>query len=422
MKEVEDVNDISVASLEYICQLHVDLFNIPIQFINKDGEVSFSYTDVEFSNPIFPSLQQTFVKQVQENLDTDCEAIIWESNFFENFAIIHFQSNQSYVGSIIIGPIIYTQLHHESIEHLLKKLNKTQSKDDVCSYYDSLPILSKWNLTKVIESMYFMIYTKKLHVEKINQKNEAFDRIQIHEEDVIVHVATRRQNLLTYANPLIEKKIIHCIKTGRKDELEYVFSNKNQSGEMGILDKKSHLRSEKNLAIVGISLATRAAIDGGLHPEIAFTLSDLFIQHVENLNESTLVMQFLKKAFIDFSDHVHRNNTQKYSPKINLCINYVSSHLYDDIALHTLASHCDISESYLSTLFKQEVGKSLIEYIQQEKIKEAMNLITYTHSSLLEISSVLNFTDQSYFTKVFKKHTGVTPNQFKQGEKIQIIE
>ncbi len=61
-----------------------------------------------------------------------------------------------------------------------------------------------------------------------------------------------------------------------------------------------------------------------------------------------------------------------------------------------------MNSDYLSILFKKEVGISLSEYIQRERIEEAKKLLTFTTYSLSDICASLNFTDQSYFTKIFK--------------------
>ncbi|MEM5593918.1 helix-turn-helix transcriptional regulator [Niallia circulans] len=60
------------------------------------------------------------------------------------------------------------------------------------------------------------------------------------------------------------------------------------------------------------------------------------------------------------------------------------------------------------------MGIPISEYIQQMKIEEAKKLMTFAEHSLSDIHALLNFTDQSYFTKVFKKYTGITPKQFRK--------
>lgn len=182
-----------------------------------------------------------------------------------------------------------------------------------------------------------------------------------------------------------------------------------------MLSKTSHLRSQKNSAIAAITLATRSAIDGGLFPEIAYTLSDLLIQKLEEIKKSEAISPFLENALLEFSERVKNGKMQKHLKPINICQNYIFTHLYEDITLSHLAEIVALNPSYLSSLFKKEVGISLGEYIQRAKIDESKSLMTYTKHSISEISTLLNFHDQSHFTKVFKKHTGISPKQFKNG-------
>jgi AraC-like DNA-binding protein len=95
--------------------------------------------------------------------------------------------------------------------------------------------------------------------------------------------------------------------------------------------------------------------------------------------------------------------------------NFFSTNTLDpqDNQMPSIAKQLNISPSYLSNKFKEETGETLKTFIARQKIEEAKNLIVYSDLSIGEIYSVLNFHDQSYFIKVFKKLTGLTPKQFK---------
>ncbi|MEH7313803.1 helix-turn-helix domain-containing protein, partial [Priestia megaterium] len=69
--------------------------------------------------------------------------------------------------------------------------------------------------------------------------------------------------------------------------------------------------------------------------------------------------------------------------------------------------------NYLSKIFKKEVGKSVSQYIQEQRIEEAKKLLQLSNYTISEISTLLNFHDQSYFTTTFKKILGVTPKQYR---------
>jgi AraC family transcriptional activator of pobA len=79
-----------------------------------------------------------------------------------------------------------------------------------------------------------------------------------------------------------------------------------------------------------------------------------------------------------------------------------------------IASELNLSSRYLSDLLKQETGKTAIELIHLYLISEAKNLLTGTHDSVSEIAYRLGFENPPYFSRLFKKETGMSPNEFKK--------
>ncbi len=92
---------------------------------------------------------------------------------------------------------------------------------------------------------------------------------------------------------------------------------------------------------------------------------------------------------------------------------YLSEHYMDKITLRDLASRLFVSDSYLSKLFRQELGTSFTDYLNKNRVEHSIELMQTSDLSLLEISGMVGFEDQSYFTKVFKRITGETPRQYK---------
>ncbi|MGL5479384.1 MAG: helix-turn-helix domain-containing protein, partial [Clostridium sp.] len=74
----------------------------------------------------------------------------------------------------------------------------------------------------------------------------------------------------------------------------------------------------------------------------------------------------------------------------------------------------NLSPSYFSRLFKKETGKTVISYINEEKIEKAKELLKNTYLPIINISLDLGFDDCGYFIRVFKKATGVTPKVFRE--------
>lgn len=230
-----------------------------------------------------------------------------------------------------------------------------------------------------------------------------------------VEMAKMRQENIFHIDPVHEKIIMQCIKDGKKEELVNLIKTFNEKAKVAVLSKNSYLRSHKNFAIATITLTTRYATDGGLAPEIAYPLSDLYIQTLEELKDRNSVISLLFNAVTDFAERVQKSKGLNYSKPITISTGYIYNNLYSEsLTVSSIANKVAMHPNYLSNLFKKEVGLTIHEYIQIKKIEEAKKLIAYSEYNLAEVYTLLNFYDQSHFTKVFKKITGLTPKEFER--------
>jgi AraC-like DNA-binding protein len=243
----------------------------------------------------------------------------------------------------------------------------------------------------------------------VNQPRASFRNVQL-------VVASNRENLIFHHDPMAEREVFHHVKNGNPDEMRKAWQRigSGQYGVFGTLSRKSALRNRKNLAICTITLATRAAIDGGLYWEEAYTLSDLYIQYIEDLQQAREVDDLLLTALADFTERVKKSRAAGVSKHVAICKNYIFNHLYSEIRLEHLAKAVNLSPSYLSGLFRRETGMTISAFIQRERIEEAKRLLLLTNEPVSSISTKLTFHDQTHFGKVFKKHTGLTPRQYRQ--------
>lgn len=95
-------------------------------------------------------------------------------------------------------------------------------------------------------------------------------------------------------------------------------------------------------------------------------------------------------------------------------LDYVEKHLSEDINISTLAEAAGYSTGYLSRVFKQQEGVSIHDYITMSRINLARELLCNTNLRVYEIAGCCGFDNSTYFIKVFKQHTGQTPQEFKQ--------
>ena len=103
-------------------------------------------------------------------------------------------------------------------------------------------------------------------------------------------------------------------------------------------------------------------------------------------------------------------------PILENALHYIDTHYEENIRLDEVARHVGLNPSYFSTIFKREMEINFSQYIMKKKIEEACRLLRMTNRSLVDISNELGFDNQSYFSRSFKKHMGISPNQFRRGE------
>ncbi|MBR5095446.1 MAG: helix-turn-helix domain-containing protein [Oscillospiraceae bacterium] len=211
-----------------------------------------------------------------------------------------------------------------------------------------------------------------------------------------------------------ETALCDAVQDGDRVMLERTlfFPRQGRVGRMSV----NELRQEKYAFICLATLVSRAAIRGGLLPETAFDLSDLYCQRADLLTEIALIHALCFTMLMDFCGKVREiRDRPGTSPIIKKCLDYISLHLHERITAEQLSQVCNLCRRSLSLRFRDEVGMSIPAYIHQEKIKEAKYLLRHTDYSLSEITSFLRYTSQSHFTRVFKQTVGKTPQQYRVG-------
>jgi len=175
------------------------------------------------------------------------------------------------------------------------------------------------------------------------------------------------------------------------------------------------LRQMKNTFIVSVTLASRAAIRGGMDVEDAFSLSDAYIQKCELLSSPEQIMNLQYHMILEYTQKVERIRLGKHPSKLAIDVaNYIQHHLSEPITAEDIAKELYLSRPYLSRKFIEETGESLTDFILKEKTEEAKRLLRYSDKTLTAISNYLGFSSQSHFSRVFKKYASCTPGEYRE--------
>lgn len=246
------------------------------------------------------------------------------------------------------------------------------------------------------------------------QLNDLFLNSSNNPLDLAPELFTQREDAEFHVPIDFETALCHAIENGSRQELMKILYSPVR-GRVGTMSL-NELRQQKYAAVCLATLLSRAAIRAGLTEEVSFAISDSFCQYIDQLNDIALIQRRVLSMMTEFCDRVKEvKQTEKYSLVVRKTMDYISVHLHESISLDDLSKHCSLCSRSLSLRFKKETGLGIPDYIHSEKIREAKYMLSHTGYSLSEISCYLNYPSQSYFTQVFKRYTGTTPQLYRDG-------
>lgn len=400
--------------LNRFCRLLHEVTLLPISLTDKTGRIYDRYPDAFPVNPMYRSLQEQVTEWIGEHRAATVP-LLHSTAYLEECLLVPVGKAADDAGWIIAGPAVSSIWPEELLAGLLQDLKVPQQQRPAwLAYYRSLTVIDRNRLMSAGRLVYEWLIGQPLAPAELIDAS-----VPASEESgpkpvalASLRLSGSREAGVYHHSADSERLFLKHIKNGNKKELFRTFATLSHQG-VGILSRRSPLRHQKNIAIVVITLATRAAMEGGMFPEEAYTLSDTHIQHIEELGDVAKVENALLTALGDFADKVKGSLEQRVSRPIAVCQRYIFDHLYEELSLPALAEVSGVSPVHLSRMFRRETGSSLTEYIQRQRVEEAKHLISLSACSLSDISARLQFHDQSYFTKVFKKYAGVTPKQYR---------
>ena len=387
--------------LQYLSKkLHTHAYKLTI-----DGEITFSCCKVL-------AFQDTYIKDKEflgfllESLPqgVPCLRSIRQKDIY---GIVTGRNAIYIVGPVSFASPVYLNCDYNELilEEEIEKYVPQVNPDD---YLEDILFLNHM-ITGVESTTEQIIETNCLNHDHTGKVQKHFNDILFENHENNVHHNPYDQEMREFGS----------IENGDLIQLEKSMQE-DYDGTIGTL-AKDPLRNLKNLGIVLVTLASRAAIRGGLSPEISFSLSDSYIQQIEECKDLALVAPLAHKAEFQYAEMVHEIKEKQKgilkkqkNPRINKCKDFIFSHLHDRITLEDLAAEADCNPNYLSQLFKECEGISISGYILQEKINPAKNLLIYSDYSYIEIATYLGFSSQSHLGTQFKKHTGYTLRQYRE--------
>lgn len=146
--------------------------------------------------------------------------------------------------------------------------------------------------------------------------------------------------------------------------------------------------------------------------KVIFGVDKSFFEMISSLESIQEINAWIKKTENGIYKYIQNQSKDQNNKLISMAKKNIMENLDKVITLHDVASQLNISSGYLSTIFKQYTGVSFIDYVTELKIGEAKRLLKESNYKIYEIAQMTGYENAYYFSKVFKKVTGMTPSEF----------
>lgn len=224
---------------------------------------------------------------------------------------------------------------------------------------------------------------------------------------------TNREYSLRHSPPEREYEFYDAVKNGDTERVKKVMTPLG-SGDSGMISENP-LQNIKYHFTVTVALITRFCVEGGMERETAYTMSDFYICKADKCTSEEQLSKLHLEAVMDYTERMKKTvRGDACSKPVTTAMDYIYNNLHSKILEEDIAKAVNLSASYLSHIFREEVGVTIRAYISMKRVEEARNMLRFSDFQPLDIGNYLGFSSHSHFISTFKKYTGMTPGEYRR--------
>lgn len=372
--------------------------------LDIDGEIlTYKFDSLEVKldlgeeqlNRIFNKFIKRNIKDIKERLSEEklvkCQSGLGISCLF----ILNEDNPKEY---FLLTPFLDYLISTKDFQESLIKYGATVN-EEVRRIFFSLPILQRKKFNYLVELI--------AETEEIDYLNE----IALIEDVSIKNIKRTVTRKSTYLNNLLEydikfnTELLDAVASGNISRVNMLYDLRNQT--LKVMDiEKGEDSIRRN----------------------AYSLNDLLRYALETKSKDYLEVEELwvriknKLDNYDLSENIVRSyclliDKNKYKDKqavVRNCISYINDRITEKVSLDNISDYLGVNKSYLSSIFNKDMGISIVDYIHDKRISNARYLLKNTDFSISEIADYIGYFDTSYFIRIFKTITKVTPLKYRE--------
>ncbi len=338
--------------------------------------------------------------------------------YFCPIGLVHWASpitvNNAIQGALIGGPVLMVDPEEFLLEDLIRQsgINEVQLHE-LNEYIQRVPVIQP----EIVNSLSELLYLVACGISQ-DKASKHDDQRKYYEVQAQISESVHQMKLVTDKKIEInnypfekEKELLSKIAIGDKQAsqkilnelLGYVFFSSGKDFEV-----------IKARILELVVLLSRSAVEGGADSTEIFGLNYKYLSDIHHFKTVEELTFWLSKIMARFTDCVFNLADVRHKDTIFKAVDYIKRNYMERITLEEVAKHVYLNPSYFSKIFKSEMKCTFVSYINKIRISASKNLLLDASIPLTEVSNLVGFEDQSYFTKVFKKATGVTPGKFRE--------
>ena len=314
------------------------------------------------------------------------------------------------IGYIIIGPFLMDRPDCTLVSSFAESLGVSPTRSlELYDDLSALPIIEPQQvnrLRKLLEHLLSSFLPNERAILLQKQK-KMHQQAQINETIQAFKGQASPSDLKFFYEK--EKDLLVKVKTGNIPQAKALL---NELIGYALFSEGGAPEQVKPRAVELVSLLSRVAMDGGAEPDRIYELSGSYISGIYSdssiidicITLQEVVENFMNAAFYD---------KDKGNPYIRKALRFMYDNYGERLELPQVADFVGLSPNYFSSLFHDTVGVSFKEYLNSIRVEASKQLLMSTEYDLADIAAAMGFPDQSYYCKVFKKVTGMSPGKFR---------
>ena len=339
--------------------------------------------------------------------------------FYCPIGLVHWASpiivNEMLRGSVIGGPVLMEEVD-DFINDLIQKDESFKSHiNELREELKSVKIVDQDKLDSYAEllEMVTTAVSRKEAREPTGYSSEA-ENSTPRVSDYIFYLKTMGGEEVEKSNPYPldkERELLSYIANGDKKAARKTL---NEILGFVFFSSGNNFDVVKARILELIVLLSRAAMEGGADVEEIFGMNYHYINQIHNFTTIEQLTAWVARIMNRFSDLVFNLADVKHVDVIFKALDYIKKNYMNKISLQDVAEAASISPSYFSKVFKDEMHCNFNTYLNHFRVEVAKKLLLDISIPLVNVAFMTGFEDQSYFTKVFKKITGMSPGKYRE--------